>query len=42
MNPRDSDDSAFPLQPQQMIVMARTNFATFVELIYPILHNGRL
>ncbi len=40
MNPRDSDDSAFPLQPQQMIVMARTNFATFVELIYPILHNG--
>jgi predicted phage terminase large subunit-like protein len=41
MSQPQTSNERFGFSPEQLIALARTDFATFVELVFPILHDGK-
>jgi hypothetical protein len=41
MSQPQTTNERFGISPEELIALARTDFATFVELVFPILHDGK-
>jgi hypothetical protein len=41
MSQSQTTDELLGFSPEQLIALARTDFANFVELMFPVLHDGK-